>query len=271
MKRYFVVLALLCASSLTFAQLGDTTVVGTNITLHVTSASPVTHRLVNNGTIEIDVAGIVINIADPSPSAVSGTGTFTGKSFSMRRAIQQGATAPYQFESNRTYIQFQNTGTYPSAITMMVYPDTAAAPFFAAQAPIEIPSHDNPAAHQVVADVPLTHFSTVRACGAIPPSILSPRALKGGERTTQSGLTYAVDRVYDFTPEGNSSGVSYNISMRYEASEFHGTDESQLKLYVSYPVNIPSLTMWGLVILALLIIGTASWGLMKKRTRLAVK
>jgi photosystem II stability/assembly factor-like uncharacterized protein len=57
-----------------------------------------------------------VEVTDDSPVAIQGTGVI--KHGTIKRAIKPGATNPYRFESAKSYVQFDGTGTNPTAISM---------------------------------------------------------------------------------------------------------------------------------------------------------
>src|SRR5207249_3355764 len=63
-----------------------------------------------------------INITSTDTGAIQDTGTIAKGT--INRNILQGQTGSYRFESPKTYLKFDGTGTYPAAVSMMAQPET---------------------------------------------------------------------------------------------------------------------------------------------------
>jgi hypothetical protein len=63
-----------------------------------------------------------ITVTNPSANAIQDTGSILRGT--IKRAITQGTTDSYRFESPKSFIQFDGSGTYPSSITVTSYPDS---------------------------------------------------------------------------------------------------------------------------------------------------
>ncbi|MBI1806427.1 MAG: T9SS type A sorting domain-containing protein [Ignavibacteria bacterium] len=63
-----------------------------------------------------------LTILNSDPQAFQGSGIM--KAGTVKRAIRQGSTQQYRFESPITYLQFYPTGTEPDTILMTVYPNS---------------------------------------------------------------------------------------------------------------------------------------------------
>jgi photosystem II stability/assembly factor-like uncharacterized protein len=150
-------------------------------------------------------------VSNNEPQALYGVGKIIRGT--IRRAFQQNSTEPYQFESRKTYIQFDTVGTQPQFVSMTTYPDTNPTDFGTQW--LQVPSYIDPVNNVVLAES-VDEFSrwAIR-----PPRLLS-----------KNGSEF-VRRVYSVNQEG---GQNYRakLSFRYEQSEVpQGVDESTLRLF----------------------------------------
>ena len=67
-------------------------------------------------------------VQDTASSALYGNGNVVDGAVS--RAVSQGSTDSYRFESNSTFVQFDGTGTYPAGILLRTHPNEPAATCF---------------------------------------------------------------------------------------------------------------------------------------------
>ncbi|MBI3365219.1 MAG: T9SS type A sorting domain-containing protein [Ignavibacteriae bacterium] len=63
-----------------------------------------------------------LTISNPDPGALEGPGIVTAGT--VKRAIQQGSTQPYRFESSVSFLQFYPIGTLPDTVIMTTNPNT---------------------------------------------------------------------------------------------------------------------------------------------------
>jgi photosystem II stability/assembly factor-like uncharacterized protein len=136
-------------------------------------------------------------IDNPAPQALVGSGTI--RQGTIKRLIDTHATEPYQFESEETYIRFENTGTAPTSVAMTVNADTNSS--FEMSEWEVVPSWVDTTANRLVGDS-ITHFSKWRL-GVPRPS---------------TSNTQFVNRSYTITPHGGSE-YQAQVSLRYAQSE----------------------------------------------------
>lgn len=156
----------------------------------------------------IDAAGDTIHILNPSINSVSGSGKIIRGM--LQRRIGQGITSAYRFESARSYLQFDGTGTYPTEVAMTVYPNTLPTSF--GDDWVEVPSQVDTVNNTITA-YGINEFS--KWCFGIPrPKVLNDY----------------VSRIYSIINQGGS-GFNCALTLRYDQSEIpFGLTEDSLKL-----------------------------------------
>ncbi|MBI4810465.1 MAG: hypothetical protein HY800_03310, partial [Ignavibacteriales bacterium] len=120
-------------STIIFTGANQQTIEGTDLTFYkmkINDGAPntinmngnfkVSDNFYNGGNIDAD--GDTIFIMNSSANALSGSGRILRGT--LLREIQQASISRYQFESDESYIEFNGSGTYPSTISMTIYPDT---------------------------------------------------------------------------------------------------------------------------------------------------
>jgi photosystem II stability/assembly factor-like uncharacterized protein len=153
-------------------------------------------------------AGDTLYIRNGDPRSLAGNGQIVGGT--ICRAIRQGELLPYQFEAKNTWIRFQNSGTYPSSITLTSIPE----PLRDTTLCWEVLPGSLDTASNVIRVDSVRHFSRW-ALGRPKPNGASP----------------AVIREYSITPEGGASFVG-TFSMQYAQSELPvGTPEGELRVW----------------------------------------
>jgi photosystem II stability/assembly factor-like uncharacterized protein len=131
----------------------------------------------------------------------------------IKRTVHQHTTEPYQFESQKTFVQFDTVGTQPQFVSMTSYPNTNPTGFGTAW--FEISSHIDTLNNVITADS-VTEFSK---WSIKPPGLF-----------TKNGSEF-VRRVYSVKQEGGQN-FRAKVSFRYEQSEVPaGMDESTLRLF----------------------------------------
>ncbi len=155
-------------------------------------------------------------VLNPLPGAFSGPGHV--QRGTIKRAITQGETGSYRFESDSGYVKFKGTGTYPNAMAVTVYPDTTPTNF--ATVWELVLSTPETLANVLRADS-VTGFSKW-AIGIPRPGVSAP----------------TIRRVYDLEPAGGS-GYSAAIALRYDQTEVPpGTSEDSLRLFRNHGITV---------------------------------
>jgi hypothetical protein len=158
---------------------------------------------------DVDAERDTITITNTSVNAIQGTGII--KRGTLKRALQQGSTSAYRFESEQSSLQFDGSGTYPQHVSMTVYPETTAMNF--GNNWLLAASSINTATNTITA-TGVTEFSKW--------SLGIPRP---------TGFVPGVNRVYSIVASGGS-GYSATLTLRYEQNELlPGISEDSLKLY----------------------------------------
>ena len=173
-----------------------------------------------------------ITITDSSPGALTGNGTVPAGS--IKRAILQAETTAYRFESPKSFIKFDGTGTYPTDMTVTTLPDTAPPSF---RLNWLVVGGANDTAGNAVKAGSVTHFSKW-AVGVPQPN---------------SALGVAVvNREYVLKSSGGG-GATSTVQLDYDQSEVPpGTNETTLQL-LRGPCIVDSLPeKWNMVSVPLL-------------------
>jgi hypothetical protein len=159
-------------------------------------------------------------ILSEDSSALFGAGIVD--SGTIERSVQENLPARYRFESDKTYIKFLGSATYPSMVSVVsvtTYPDTTPSSF--GTLGVQVPSTIN------------ILENTVRADSTYPDGrwvIVRP------EGSTEEPLgavfdSLAVRRVYEITSSGDTN-LRTHLSLRYEQSEVpSGVPEESLRLF----------------------------------------
>ncbi|HTK82720.1 MAG TPA: hypothetical protein VL633_10545 [Bacteroidota bacterium] len=154
-------------------------------------------------------------IQDTASTAIYGNGTVGDGAVS--RAINPGSTDSYRFESISTYVQFNGTGTYPSAILMRTHPNETAATCFDVWHPLT--STVNPA--QNIVTTQGVHTLGNWAIGV------------------RNSTSPVINRYFEMQANGGSS-FSCKVSLRYENTEIPGgTHEDSLVILRSDAISPP--------------------------------
>jgi hypothetical protein len=166
-------------------------------------------------------------ILSEDSSALFGVGVVD--SGTIQRSVQENLPARYRFESDKTYIKFLGSATYPSMVSVVsvtTYPDTTPSSFGILG--VQVPSTVN------------TLENTVRADTTYPDGrwvIVRP------EGFTEEPLgavfdSLAVRRVYEITASSDTN-LRTHLSLRYEQSEVpSGVPENSLRLFRLEPVIV---------------------------------
>ncbi len=162
-------------------------------------------------------------ITNPAYTAIKDTGRiFRG---SVKRAITQGETNLYRFESAQSYLQFDGTGTYPTAFTMTALPATT--PPTSNLKWLLVGGTPNPAGNYVTVDSVKSFSKWVIG---IPGSEALPKSAGEEAISTSEFGTPEVLREYVLKPEGGS-GFRSRLELWYKQSEvLPAQDETQFQL-----------------------------------------
>jgi len=174
-----------------------------------------------------------IQILNASSNAIVDTGRIPQGT--IIRAIEQGETNAYRFESNQSYVEFDGTGTYPSTLTATAYPDTLPTDF--GDEWETIPSVVDTAANIVTANN-VTKFSRW------PFGFPRPRIVNN---------VPIIRRIYSIESKGGA-GFATKLVLRYDQSEVPpSVREDSLSLFrsVHNDLNIIVSPSWNLVSLPL--------------------
>lgn len=156
-------------------------------------------------------------ISNPSPDALTGTGIIPEGT--ILRAIEQGNTSAYRFESPSSFITFNGIGTYPSSISMTAVPGDLPP---SADLKWKVATGSGDQSANTVTAFNLSHFSLWGF---------------GTSGTAAYGLP-RLNRHYEIHETGGS-GYNAELSLRYEQTEVPGdVVETDLKLlYGPYYVD----------------------------------
>jgi photosystem II stability/assembly factor-like uncharacterized protein len=152
-----------------------------------------------------------LEITNGRGTSLSGLGTI--QRGTIKRSIEQSSTEPYRFESPHTYVQFANTGTYPTSVSMRVRPGESPRAFTLRWK--VMPSELNQATKTLKAvgvDKLKTKFAIGKGitAGSLPKS--------AGVAQVSSMGTPMVRRMYEVSQSGGAGFIA-DVSLRYNESE----------------------------------------------------
>ncbi|MFI5253653.1 MAG: T9SS type A sorting domain-containing protein [Bacteroidota bacterium] len=202
--------------------------VDSTVVVRTSGTVDVINTLFIDGT--INQAGDTICISNNDPNAIMGQGIISNGS--IKRAIMSHTTLPYRFESNSTFVQFADRGTYPDTITLTNY--TGIAPLMFQSNWKIIGGHVDTLTHTITLDS-VSEFSL----WAFGTNSLSPNDAN-------------INRIYRLAQTGGHD-YSATVTLRYDLSEIpNGISQSSLAVWQWTPSAAPTIMSgWNMLSLPL--------------------
>ncbi len=192
----------------------------------------VTNQLTLHGTLDPRLKD-TIAITSNSPDAIADTGSITRGTVS--RAIAQGDTAPYRFQTPSTFLKFDGTGSYPGALALTLLPDTVPTSF--------------QLNWKVVPGVADTANNTVNG----DQVVRTTRFAIGDENNNPPGSgTPVIGREFALKSTGGGGTAAAAIQLEYNQSEVPGSKaETPLHILIGPYVSDSVRPLWNMVSLPL--------------------
>jgi hypothetical protein len=188
----------------------------------------VSNQLTLHGTLTPSAKDTVV-ITSNSPGAITDTGSITLGTVS--RAIAQGDTNPYRFESPSTSLQFNGAGSYPGEISITVLPDTVPASF--------------QLLWKVIPGIADTLHNTVDGDAFVRSIRFAFGPPKGNGSTIGTPL---IQREYVMKSSGGGGTAQASIQLSYDQSEVPAsTPETPLQLLTGPFITDSLRPLWNMV------------------------